>query len=190
MDADLLESWLKKRPRPQVLRIVSEGQTEPREIKLKPGANWRNTVESVIALAPESIEALTNDGQLLRAVQTERLPEQQQENGTTKAPKLAAPTVVANDPETARFVLVAQLIAQAYAHSNDVAFTRMVDLFQAVNDRQAILERSLEHMTKLVRKSAEQQLANIGEADATDQNEMLQAFLGGMLRGQGNGEVQ
>lgn len=186
MDAEAVEAWVKKKPRPKILRLVTGDTT--REIKVHPGQTWRPIVESLLDMEPDRIEALDADGGLLRAVSAE--------NETVASPPTAQGSkrtvlsaTAVHDPESQRFILFAQLLAEAYRHANEVAFARMVDLFEAVNDRHETTERLVEHLHKLLHKAAQQALD--GEATPADPLETLvKAFTGGMEAGAANGKAE
>lgn len=191
MNPQALEEWLKKRPRPKKLRLgLADGET--REIMLKPGQQWKTTVESVLALAPDTIEAFTAENTLLRATSQDTFQaDEPKEDGDARevvSSKEILSQSLANvqqDAGSAQLLLFAQLLADAYRHSTDVAFARMVDVFEQMNNRQLSVERTIEVLQKSLKKSVEQQLERVEQAGDTDlADEMMKAFLmGGQMKG-------
>jgi hypothetical protein len=180
MDAEVLEVWLKKKPKPKAIRLTVNGETLP-IIKLQPGQTWLPIAESLVAKGPELIEALDADECFIRAITDDQLDERAASSPARVTPvrvQLPTPT----DPESARFVLVAQLLAEAYRHSNDVAFQAMVDLFEASNRRAETTERTVDHLSKLLRKAAEQQLKDGEPGESTGEpNDILKALAVSLL---------
>jgi hypothetical protein len=186
MDADAVEAWIKKKPRPKILRLVTGDAT--REIKLHPGQTWRPIVDSLLDMDPDRIEALDSDGGLLRAVsaENETVASPPAQAGTKRPVQLTATAVA--DPESQRFILFAQLLSEAYRHANDVAFARMVDLFEAVNERHETTERLIEQLHKLLQKAAAQAME--GETPSDPLETLFKAFTGGMEAGAANGKAE
>jgi len=177
-----LRSWLMKHPRPASLRLSSNGESRILAVPAK--VVWQELATSVAALAPELIEALDSNGTILRLVQPSAATE---DDYDPEPPRTAA--VVTKDPTVANLHAMAEIIAGAYRHSTEVAFTRMVDLFEAVNRRSESLERSLDMTHNMLRKAYEAQAEAIVEAAANEATPaggdpmaaMMQAFVGGAM---------
>jgi len=176
-----LRSWLMKHPRPASLRLSSNGESRILAVPAK--VVWQELATSVAALAPELIEALDSNGTILRLVQPSAATE---DDYDPEPPRTAA--VVTKDPTVANLHAMAEIIAGAYRHSTEVAFTRMVDLFEAVNRRSESLERSLDMTHNMLRKAYEAHAEAVMEAtaDATPPateplQQMMQSFMSGAM---------
>ena len=182
-----IRGWLLIQPRPTTVRVV----TVDGEIKtLTIASTWAAIAQSIDAMGAELLEALDADGNLLRAVKVASLdeePEKPAENAVARA--------IANDGETERFRLFATLISDAYKYGYEVAFTKMVELFGAVNARTELIEKSLSSTERMLRKSYEDNLKLQMERAATEGGEgglasFLSAFLGGMNSGSAEAETK
>jgi hypothetical protein len=148
--------------------------------------SWSVIAESVSALDPDVVEALDSSGAILRVLSGEQL---ERPEPTAPPPPPPPAKVQSQDPETRRLEVVCGLVAEAYRHSTEVAFARMVDLFEAVNQRQASQEKSLENMHKLLRRALQDQLEDAAEMQANAKPEdfvgdLAKSFLGGMAGGE------
>lgn len=179
MNAKNLRGWLLQQPRPVLLRVTTDGESQ----EVKPQRSYRRTADSLDALNPDLIEALDTDGKILRACNL-REPE-----ATRSDAKV--PSELAGDPEAAMLTHFANLIARAYEHSTEVAFSRMVEVFERMNDRadgiESRLERTESDYRKAMRRQIDEQLdraeeaaATAGESEPSAAEQMAQAFLGGM----------
>jgi hypothetical protein len=144
---------------------------------------WQELATSVAALAPELIEALDSSGTILRLVQPQAALEEDCEAEPTRTAVVAS-----KDPTTANMHAIAEIIAGAYRHSTEIAFARMVDLFEAVNRRSESLERSLDLTHNMLRKAYESHAEAVMDAAAdaaptsTDpMAQMMQSFVSGAM---------
>jgi len=186
-----LRNWIMKHPRPAAIRISRDGQSQLISIPVK--VIWAEIAETVEALDPDLIELLAADGSILRVDKAlpadPRPPAPVELNSFARRPPKPVEGAARNDQAIEHMTAVSEIIAAAYKHSTEVAFARMVDLFEAVNRRSEALERSLDLTHSLLRKSYEDQLETAIEAasaqvpPATDpMAQMAQAFLGGAMQ--------
>jgi hypothetical protein len=200
MDADQIQSWCQKHPRPALVRVTT-GEGQIQEVIVQ-GA-WTKLAMTIHALQPELLEALNGERQLLRATRpndssadwNDEDPEPaapQRERRTAPAPTIADIPITATDPETQRFALVAKLIADAYKHANEVAFVHLVDLVNTMTKRSESVERARDALHKAQIKQLSDQLKEAGQEPNTATDELtLQGLLGAVLAGaqQGNAEA-
>ena len=128
-----IRGWMLVQPRPAI--VVVRGPN-PHEITTDGTASWASVAETIDSLCPESLEALSAERKLLRAVQVAQIEEPEE-------PEQAAPTSHAIDAETRRFEIFAQHLSAAYQHATGVAFERLAGLFDSTARRTEALERAL-----------------------------------------------
>ncbi len=173
-----------QQPRPHLVRVTSiDGSMHEVACGQTP---WTRVVETLAALQPELLQAMTADGKLLRAIR----PADHSEDWTAESgdPKPSGARVehipiVAADPETQRFALVAQLLANAYKHANEIAFNRLVQLVDSQNQRSNDVEKARETLYKAHVKQLEDQIRAAGQEPQGEGEllgAMLSQFMGGM----------
>ena len=173
-----IRGWLLIQPRPTTIRVTTvDGEIK----KLTIASTWAAIAQSIEAMGAELLEALDENDNLLRAVKVASLDEEQGENKGDSAVTKA----IAIDGETERFRLFATLISDAYKYGYEVAFTKMVELFGAVNARTESIEKSLSSTERMLRRSYEDNLKLQMERAAAEGGEgglmsFLSSFLGGM----------
>jgi hypothetical protein len=177
VNVETIRSFLAKRPRPAKLRVV--GSTGDREIKVVAGQNWTMVSKTVSALEPETIEAFDDAGTLLRATNGD----EDDESTTRNAARAVAKG--GTDPESIRFNAFAAHIAEAYRFATEVAFARMVDLFEAVTRLNAEQSKSLENMQKILGKMYQERVDEALEAaeSADPTSALIGAFVQGKTQG-------
>lgn len=130
--AQRIRGWMLAQPRPAI--VVVRGPN-PHEVTTDGSASWASVAETIDSLGPESLEALSADRKLIRAVKVEQIEE---------APEPSAPQSVHElDAETRRFEIFAAHLSAAYQHATGVAFERLAGLFDATARRTEALERAL-----------------------------------------------
>jgi len=174
-----LRGWLLCQPRPAKLRIVASDEQEHR-IGITDGMRWVQIAESVHALQPQLVEALDEKGGLLRAIRPEDVAEEED------APNVS----LSQDPENARLITFARLIADAYKHSTETAFDKLASLFDAVNKRGEIQERTIATMERVQRKMFEDLVMQQAEgANANGGGSLLEQMLAAYMQGQQQAQV-
>jgi hypothetical protein len=179
-----IRNFLLKHPKPKSVRVTTvEGSTEV----LDPGNSWARCAETVHALGVRLVECLDGNGNIIRAKNFD---------GEDAARSEAAPipTAIANDPNAAMMMMFANLLHRAYEHSTEVAFQKLVEMFEhmtsrteAIENRLARAEVSRERLRDQQIEQAFERAAEIAErASATPEekedllSQMLRAFMGGM----------
>lgn len=185
MDEKELRSFLVQTPRPVKILVRSEGD-DVNEVappaKGKGGSSWTYVARSILALEPVSVEVFDERGALIRAT---RLTE------TTPTPSAEAGLpVLHNDPETARLTHFANLLYRATEFSTNLAFGKMVELFQLTIERSIALEARLERAETAYRREMQDRINDMfdqaqaakEEAEASQNDpvsQLAQAFMGG-----------
>lgn len=178
MNVAALRSFLVQSPKPATLRV----HVDDAEQEVKLNRSFIRTAETVLALAPDLVECLDKDGKVLRAIRIEV-------DGAT--PDIAAvPAALTADPTALMVTHIADLLHRAYKHSTEVAFNKMVEVFDIVNARAENIEQRLERSEAQNRRlvseqieteleRAEQQVAG-GGANGFEQA-IAEAFMSGRV---------
>ena len=124
-----------RKPRPALLRVVRP-DGEVTDIAIAEVPDFARLGETIDALTPTRLEAFDENENLLRAWK---------HPGVGKAGTVV-PEALVSDAETARLTHFANLLHRAYEHSTDVAFDRLVDMFERQMDQNA---RSLSRLEAL-----------------------------------------
>jgi hypothetical protein len=191
MDAKEIRAWLLQAPKPDSVRTTT-ADGEVQDLAITKSGSWMGLAETLHALRPELIEALDGNRVLLRALRPlehEPGPDASRSSAPARAQAVALQQPM--DPETMRFQVVANIVAEAYRHATDVAFERLVSLFEAVNRRSESLEHSLESTHKMLKRAWEEQVeaqadaasARV-EAEADPLNAVVGAFAQSVAAGQ------
>lgn len=185
-----IRGFLLQKPPPHTIQVTTAADDEP--TVLTAGNRSRaKLAASILALRPELIQCFDAQGTLLRATRFTDEPD------PAKAP--AAPPVAAavtTDPETARYIHTASLIANAYRHATEIAFGKMVDLVNAMNERSASIEQRLERTEAQYRREqadriedawdrVEEEAKRAQEPDA--KTELLGTMVNGLVQQKMNG---
>ncbi len=199
MDANDIRCWCMQQPRPALVRCTNVDDVT-QEVLVQ-GA-WTKLADTILALQPELLEALTPEKTLIRALRPNDLSdewddgqEQEPRARRTRSPTPAASIgipITAADPETQRFALVASLLADAYKHANqahDAAFQHLVEIVQGATKRSESVERAKDALHKLEVQRLRQQITEAGEEPAgSPEGELtLQSLLGSVLSGMNAG---
>jgi hypothetical protein len=194
MDANDLRVWCMQHPRPALVRVTNnDGQQQ--EVIVQ-GA-WTKLADTLFALQPELLEALNAEKQLLRALNPNDLedgedwqeaPEQRAARSRPAASTSDIPLLKA-DPETQRFALMGQLLADAYKDANtarDAAFQHLISIVDTMTRRADGIERARDALHKMQIKALQDQLAELGQEPEKKEDELtLQTILGAVAAGLG-----
>lgn len=142
-----LRGWLLQQPRPVLIRLFV-GDADP--VDMRPGRSMAKTAESILATGPDQVQAFDAEGKLLRALSLSE-PEVQTGDATV-------PEGLKNNPEAAMLTHFANLLAGAYRHSTDVAFTKMVELVERIGERADSIEQRLERTEAAWRREVNRQI--------------------------------
>lgn len=188
--ASKVRGFLIQLPKPAAVRVTGDGEPQT----LKPGKSYAKLAESIEALGVDLVEALDREGTVLRAMRL----------GTVEAQRSSAadiPEGLKADPNALMLTHFANLIHRAYEHSTEVAFSKLVELQDKLNDRSENIERRLERSEADRRALLQQQVDDAFDqaaevaARAAQEGEggdllsqMGQAFLSGRMQQQPNGK--
>ena len=180
MNARALRRFLLGQPRPTSIR-VSTSDGEQQEIKAV-GSRLTKVSETLEALRPDLIECLDPDGKLLRALRPE-----QELLGSDAA---SIPAGIAADPESLRLTHFANLIHRAYEHSAEIAFSKLLELVERMNDRSDGIEQRLERTESRYRKALEDQIDDaLARAEETAQEAAERAAAAAEAGNAGAGDI-
>lgn len=182
MNIGRIRGFLLQAPKPSLVRVFIDG--EPEELKVK--GTYQKLAESIAALQAEQIQCLDSEGKILRAMRLDDAESQRSD----AAP---IPAGLQTDPHALMLTHFANLIHRAYEHSTEIAFTRMVDMTDRLNERSISIEQRLERAEAYARRLREEQadealdraeeIAESAGANGADLGTQLaSAFLSGQLQ--------
>lgn len=148
MNPHKIRGFLLQAPKPTTVRVTCNGETE--EIKPSP-RSYAKTAETIAALQPELIECLDAQGSILRAMRPES-------SESRRSDAAEIPVGLAADPHAMMISHFANLIHRAYEHSTEIAFGRLVELADRLNDRAEMIEQRLERSEALSRRLVNEQI--------------------------------
>jgi hypothetical protein len=181
-----IRNFLIRSPKPALVRVSGDG--EPQD--LKPGKSYAKCAETIDALDVDLIECLDGAGQLLRALRIDGAEADESKPPGSVAPEIPAGLSV--DPNAMMLTHFANLIHRAYQHSSEIAFGKMVELVERMNDRSQSIEERLERSEatnrRIVNEQVEDAFARAEEvaekAGETGQGgELVQQLAGAFLSG-------
>lgn len=183
MNVTRIRNFLIQQPKPISVRVVVDG--DPHEIKLG-GRSYQKLAETIEAMNGEQLQCLGAEGQLIRAVRLDDADAQRSE----AAP---IPAGLQADPQALMLTHFANLLHRAYEHSTEIAFVKMVEAFDRINDRSASIEQRLERAEALARRLRDEQVQDaferaeeVAEQAGQDGNEnfvstLANAFVSGQM---------
>jgi len=186
-----IRGFLLQHPKPARVRLTGDG--EPQE--MKPGKSYVRLAESINALGGNLLECLDASGEITRAMRLDEDPAQ-----LTGAPPL--PEELKRDPGALMLTHFANLLSRAYEHSTEIAFVKLVEVVEKMNDRSEAIEQRLERAEAqnrrmlldqtereidLAEERAEQAAAAAanGEGGGSLETALMQSFIGGAMNGGG-----
>jgi hypothetical protein len=183
MNVQSIRAWLMIAPRPKAVRVSSEG-VAPQTIATPDGTKWIQVAESIAALQPELVEALTAEGGTIRAMRPDELDAEEESAAEDTIP------VNVNDPLSVQLITISRLLADAYRHSTDVAFDKLLAMFDASTRRQESLERSVDTMNRMLNKAIADQLqASIDGAANAGGGTVFEQLISSFMQARAQGEA-
>lgn len=187
LDVGKVRGFILQIPKPITVRISStDGATD----ELKVGRqSFMRMAETICAVDPELVECLDKEGALIRAMRPEELVVVEPPRDTE------LPDELKGDKVSAQLNHFANLLSQAYRHSTDVAFNKLVDLVERGEARYDAMERRLDRAENETREALRDQIdaemkrveeSALGKDGAPNEGqalEMLQAMMGGISQG-------
>lgn len=189
MNVTRIRNFLIQLPKPALVRVLVDG--DAKDIKVA-GRSWMKLAETVHAMTGELLQCCDAEGNLLRATRLDDEDAQRSE----AAP---IPPGLAADPHALMLTHFANLLHRAYEHSTELAFNKMVECFDRVNDRSAGIEQRLERAEAMARRLREDQVQDAferaeeiatqaGEAgNDSFVNTLANAFVSGQMNRQAQG---
>lgn len=182
MSAVLIRKFLLKMPRPSSIRMRVNDEQQLMTIPGNP--HWGEIAESVDALEPTVIEVLDKNGGMLRVAKAEQFDDTLVED--KQASSRAAQNRVAFDAETARFIKVAELLADAHKFS-EIAFDKLVGIVNSVTQNNERKDKFIDSMQRAYSRVLEEnaELATSGADGNQDPMEMMaHLFFSGAMQAQ------
>lgn len=136
-----IRNWLLRQPHAREIRLTCEGDVE----MVQRGTSWAKCAETIHAKQPELIELLDDGGRIIRAIRAQEETDVEQ-----SAPE--PPPAIANDANAAMLTHFANLLHRAYEHSTTVAFSKMVEVVEHMQQRSDVTE---ERFARLERAHAQ-----------------------------------
>lgn len=169
-------------PKPAAVRVSAEDGGDPTVLRPR---SYARTAETIAALRPDLIECLDKEGGVLRAMRPDGVD-------TNPSDDVGLPKSLEGEPLAAAFMMYGRMLAKAYEHSTEVAFTKMVELADRMNERSDSIEARLERTEGRYRQvqqdrideafdRADEEQQKAGEGDPL-QTALGQAFLGGIMQ--------
>lgn len=176
-DVARIRGFLIQKPKPALVRVTSDGDSQ----EITPGKSYQRCAETIAALDPELIEIFDAGKKLIRAMDL-------RDEESQRSDAAAIPAGIAADPHALMLTHFANLLHRAYEHSTEIAFAKLVDLTDKLNDRSEAVEQRLERAELQYRRLANEQIESaLDRAEEAQQQgqqgglgeQMLGAFLGG-----------
>lgn len=196
MNSETLQKWLKQKPRPIKVTVHDE-DGGVHEVSVQ--GPVPRIADTIIALRPEQLNALGSDGTVLRAMRpnddagdwaNEDDPPQRPQHRARNPgmfPKLPDIPLASIDPESMRFILVAQLLSEAYRHATETAFDRLSDIVDSWSSRSEAVETARDQLHRAQIRVLQDQIENLGAVPAAGDEGLLGSmfaqFLGGAQAG-------
>lgn len=192
IDEKELRSTLVKQPQPaRILVRTQDGEDHDVAGAGKGGRTWAAVARTIMALEPELVQLFDEQGTLLRAVHKDQ--------ANVDAPATPAAAYSASplhaDPETARLVHFANLLADAWRFSTGIAFQKIVELQQQQTDRAIAAENRMERIEAARQREMKERMEDLYDeaeamreaaqrGDAAGARSIFESFLEGMMGGQ------
>jgi hypothetical protein len=181
MSVARIRGFLLQLPKPSLLRVTSR-DGEPQELKLS--KSFAKTADSVVALDAELVECLDASGAVLRAMRISAVD-------ARRSDAAEIPVGLQADPNALMLTHFANLLHRAYEHSTEIAFVKLVDLTERLNDRSEAIEQRLERAEAANRRLLQDQVDDAMERVEDEANkaqegggDLLQQLGGAFLSGQ------
>jgi hypothetical protein len=187
MNAGAIRAFLIQQPPLTSIRLTdANGDTS----LIEPGKRSKAKVaETIAAMAPDLIECLDKDGNLLRATR----PESTMPARGATAPAL--PPELQRDPESLRLTHFANLVHRAYEHATDIAFAKLVELVERMDQRSESIEQRLERAEAGMRREQRERLDDMWDrvaeaAERAESGDSRDQIVTGLLQGALAGKAQ
>lgn len=201
MNTSRVRGFLLQSPKPHAVRLSGDELEAPKTIKVR---NYSKAAETIEAIGAELVECLDAEGNLLRALKL----------GSADAHRSDAapiPAGIEADPQALMLTHFANLIHRAYEHSSEIAFNKLCEFVDIINQRTSSIEARLERTEAAHRRTVEEQVQDAYDraeeiADKAKEEgaagglgeQLIQGFASGLVgkvttprpNGAGNGAVK
>lgn len=144
-----IRRWMLKSPRPETVRVRSSDD-DTHDFPVGASVRWASLAESVNALDPVTIQCLNKSGTVERAIKVASWEPDDSKPAATQHE--VAPVELPDDPETARFVLVARLLAEAHKFATGVAYDKLASIVETMSTRMDHLEQKADRSDERYRQ--------------------------------------
>jgi hypothetical protein len=183
MTPQKIRGFLMQKPRPHTVRVTVDDDEQ--EVEL--GKSFARCADTIAALSPDRVACFNAAGVLLRAI-TSDAPD------ATRSDAAEIPEGLKGDSNALMVTHFANLLHRAYQFSSEIAFTKMVEVFDINSARAEAIEQRLERAEARERRlindqidaeldRAEEIAEGKGKEDLGEQ--MFGAFLSGKMSGAG-----
>lgn len=189
MNASRIRGFLLQLPKPHSVRVSGDGEPQV----LKPGRSYAKLADTIAALSPELVELLDKDGAVIRATRLDTEEAQ-------RSDAAVIPEGLKADPHALMLTHFADLVHRAYQHSSEIAFTKLVELVDKMNDRADGIEQRLERAESRNRALLQDQVdaeferaqdvaaaAASGDGSGDLGQQLVGSFLSGAMNGKAAG---
>lgn len=178
MSVSKLRGFLLQKPKPHKVRVTGDG--EPQE--LVPGRSYVKCAETIEAIGGDLLECFDAQGNLLRALRMN-------DAEAHRSDAAAIPPGINSDPNALMLTHFANLVHRAYEHSTEIAFGKMVEVFEKMNERSENIEQRLERTEtanrRLIAEQADEAIERAHEQAAQGNGgALLDTLAGSFLSGQ------
>lgn len=150
-DEKNLRTFLVGTPRPHRIVVRCPDDQTHELAPAATGRTWASIAATIVSLDPLAVELYDDGGKLLRATKWG----QEEQRKETFAEGLGVPGA---DNETARLTHFANLLYKATEFSTKLAFEKMVEVFERVNERSAAIEARLERVETQYQRAMKAQI--------------------------------
>jgi len=182
-----LRSWLISQPRPTMIRLqVADGQVHEVECNQP----WARLGETCAAMDAVTIWAVDAHGKILRVAKVADIADEldADEQPCSSTGPGPGPAVLQKDDSRAMLAVLDKfgtLLASAYAHSNDVAFNKMVEVVNLfANATVQIQKEAIQARYEIRRLERDLVDEALEKADAAGEGDMLRQFVASYFSGQ------
>ena len=148
MNTSKVRGFLLQSPKPHSVRLTGSELEDAKVIKVR---NYSKAAETIEAIGAELVECLDSEGHLLRALKlTDR--------DAHRSDAAEIPAGIAADPQALMLTHFANLLHRAYEHSSEIAFNKLCEFVDIINQRTSSIEARLERTEAAHRRTVEEQV--------------------------------
>lgn len=148
MNSSRVRGFLLQSPKPSSVRLTGAELDDPKVIKVR---NYSKAAETIEAIGPELVECLDSEGNLIRALKLT-------DKDAHRSDAAAIPAGIETDPQALMLTHFANLLHRAYEHSSEIAFNKLCEFVDIINQRTSSIEARLERTEAAHRRTVEEQV--------------------------------